>query len=175
MRTLVILTACLTLVTWGLDAQDDPGRRRGGFGGGRGNFGARMIGPALAQIADQNGDGEVTAEEWKAFTGTVKKGEDSSKVTEYPSGLATQELGRLGVLFLRHQARSLGDGVVENRKSELGRGPKNDLARPTRQMGHQQCTGEDRLRHSIRFARWQIIWKAEATISRRRPSGWPRL
>ena len=57
----------------------------------------------------------------------LERGEQPGQVADQPPGLAAGELGDVGVLLLRHDARPGRPGVVQRHEAELAGRPEDDL------------------------------------------------
>ena len=67
--------------------------------------------------------------------------EQRRQMAKHASGLAAHQLHRVGILFLRHQARAGGDGIAQLKKAELSCRVKNYVFGEPREMHHDERCG----------------------------------
>ena len=95
---------------------------------------------------------------------------DVHQARQYPRRLRAQQLGGVGVLLLRHQARARGEGVGHLAEAELLARPEHDLGAELRQVGgagggrRQVVEHEVAVRHRV-----QRVVRPRARSPARRP------
>ncbi len=95
----------------------------------------------------------------------LERGQQAGQLTDQPTGLASGQLGDVGVLLLRHDARPGGEGVVERGEGELPGVPEHDLLcqagsrRPRSSPSRRRTPLRSR---DSRCRRWSWGWTARS-------------
>ena len=110
----------------------------------------------------------------------LERGHQPGQVADQPAGLAARELGDVGVLLLRHDARPGRPRVVQRREVELPGRPEDDLLGEAGEVdadlgGDEGELGDEVARRvpSMELADEPVNPSSAATASGSRPSVWP--